>query len=107
MKNVTKLETKLAELKLDLKLYNAGAVIVEAYQMELSYKFVENERELFSNNSFFRCGQINLTSKAVAHHMYMVNGKDDKFLKKLLSAVKLIEKHDAMWACLDAHEDLN
>tara|TARA_R110001599_G_scaffold72766_1_gene201722 strand:+ start:3579 stop:3902 length:324 start_codon:yes stop_codon:yes gene_type:complete len=107
MKNVTKLETKLAEAKLEMKLYNAGALIVEAYEMELSYTFFEVESELFAGNRLLTCGQLNLTANSVSHFMYMTNGKDDKFLKKLRAAVKLIETHDATWACLEAHEDLN
>jgi hypothetical protein len=107
MKNLTNLETKLAEVKLHMKLYKAGAVIAEAYEKELSYTFFDVKRELFSNNSFFRCGGLNLTSRAVAHHIDMTDGQDDKFLKKLKAAVKTIEKHDADWAAYEAYEDLN
>lgn len=108
MKNLNKYQIALEKAKNEVKLYNAGLVIAEAFESNISrVNFNGDSEPLFKRNQFWFCGELSLTSKALTHFQYMSDRQEDSFLNKLKRALKLLEKNeDGKYYALEAHNDL-
>jgi len=109
MTNLTKYQIALEKAKEEMKLYNAGVVIAEAYQSKLSRfdAVYAVERFLFEKDEFWTFNGLNLTSKSLTHFQFMTDTQKDSELNKIKRAVKLLEeKEESKYYALEAYKDI-
>ena len=109
MKNLKKYQIALEKAKNEMKMYNAGALLAQAFQSKLSrFDLVcGEERFLFKNNIFWFCGDLNVTSKDITHFQFMTDSQNDSYLNKLKRALKLLESTEGgKYYAIEAHKDI-
>lgn len=109
MTNSKKYQIALEKAKNEIKMYNAGVLVAEAFQSNLKrFDLVCGEEIfLFRNNQFWRCGDLNVTSKDLTHFQSMTDTQKDSYLNKLKKALKLLEAtENGQYYAYEAHKDI-